>query len=359
MEEVSFVMKQQVKVLTFCIGTSIGSILQAYGMTRILSECGYEGELWLEIPKEYQKPVGQNRLKVMARDAMEALNKSRLEAGRQKREHFIRAHMAARYLAEEEDYRRAAQECPDAVFLAGSDQVWDPDRLNPVFFLSFVEHGKRVSYAASMGRTSIRPEAEKPIEGWLRAFDHISVRERSCAEAIRPLTDQKIEMHVDPTFLMDADAWRSLEKPYRVKGPYILLYMLYWDPALKSRIADLKKRTGLPVYAVCVRASRIYADKHLYDVGVEEFLWLVDHAAYVVTSSFHGAAFSVIFQKQFAAVINPSLPSRIENLLEVLSLPHVGIDQLGAGSEIDYTAVPEILQKERQRSIIYLKEAIG
>ena len=85
----------------------------------------------------------------------------------------------------------------------------------------------------------------------------------------------------------------------------------------------------------------------------------MDHAAYVVTSSFHGVAFSVIFRKQFAAVINPNLPSRIDNILEVLSLPHVSIEELGCGAEIDYAAVPEIILKERQRGITYLKEAIG
>ena len=352
-------MRKQVKILTFCINTSIGSILQAYGLTEALKACGYDSEVWLEIPKEYQKPVGRNRLKVMARDAMEAVHRRSLEAGRQKRERFITEHLSTAYFAEEEDYRRKALEYEDAVYLAGSDQVWDPDRLNPVFFLSFVTKGRRISYAASMGNTNIRPEAAEAIENWLRPFDRISVRERKCAEALRELTDKEIGMHIDPTCLIDAEAWRSLEKPYRVKGPYILLYMLYWDNALTDKIADLKKRTGLPVYAVCSRASRIYADKHCYDVGVEEFLWLVDHAAYVVTSSFHGVAFSVIFRKQFAAVINPNLPSRIENILSVLSLPHVSIEELGSGTGIDYSAVPEIIRKERQRGITYLKEAIG
>ena len=359
MEEVNFSMNKQVKILTFCINTSIGSILQTYGLTAALKNCGYDSEVWLEVPKEYQKPVGRNRLKVMARDALEAVHKRSLEAGRQKRECFITEHIAAAYFAEEDDYRRKALEYEDAVYLAGSDQVWDPERLNPVFFLSFVTKGKRISYAASMGTTNIRPEAAKAIETWLRLFDRISVRERLCAEALRKLTDKEISMHIDPTFLIDVETWRSIEKPYRVKGPYILLYMLYWDNSLSGRIADLKKRTGLFVYAVCLRASRIYADKHCYDVGVEEFLWLVDHAEYVVTSSFHGVAFSVIFQKQFSAVINPKLPSRIENIFELLSLPRIGIEELGCGNDVDYSAVSEIIREERQRGITYLKEAIG
>jgi hypothetical protein len=193
---------------------------------------------------------------------------------------------------------------------------------------------------------------------WLHAFDHISVREQECLNALAPLTDKDISVHIDPTFLVDVEVWRGLEKNYKVKGPYILLYMLYWDDSFKKQIIALKKRTGLPVYAVCPDMSRVYADRHLYDVGVEEFLWLVDHAEYVVTSSFHGVAFSILFQKKFAPMINPRMPSRIENVLNVLGVPKVGMEELDSTDHIDYEAVAANIEKEKQRSIAYLKEAI-
>ena len=134
--------------------------------------------------------------------------------------------------------------------------------------------------------------------------------------------------------------------------------MIYWHPSCKNQIKELKKKTGLPVYAISSGLSRVYADKYLFDVGVEEFLWLVDHAEYVVTSSFHGAALSTIFNKKFAAVINPASPSRLENLLTALSLPLVDIADLAETTRFDYQTVNRRIREEKEKSIHYLKKAI-
>ena len=97
--------------------------------------------------------------------------------------------------------------------------------------------------------------------------------------------------------------------------------MLYWDKSCKEKIKRLKKQTGMKVYAIADGLSNVCADAVLYDVGVEEFLWLVDNAKYVITSSFHGTAFAAIFNKKFSTIINPKAPSRIENIMNKLSLP--------------------------------------
>ena len=193
----------------------------------------------------------------------------------------------------------------------------------------------------------------------MQRLDRISVREAQCKEALQPLTEKEIAVHIDPTFLLDTETWRQYEKQYPICGPYILVYMIYWDPACKAQIQELKRKTGLPVYAVCSGLSRVYADKQLFDVGVEEFLWLVDHAEYVVTSSFHGAAMSTIFGKRFAAVLNPGSPSRIRNLLQTLGIPEVPIQELDGAEGFDYTAIRTRMAEERARGMQYLKEAIN
>ena len=134
--------------------------------------------------------------------------------------------------------------------------------------------------------------------------------------------------------------------------------MIYWHPSCKAQLQELKRRTGLPVYAVCSGLSRVYADKKLFDVGVEEFLWLVDHAEYVVTSSFHGAAMSTIFGKKFAAVVNPGAPSRLRNLLQTLDIPEVPIRELDCAGDFDYTVIRTRMAEERARGLQYLKEAV-
>jgi predicted amidohydrolase len=87
-------------------------------------------------------------------------------------------------------------------------------------------------------------------------------------------------------------------------------------------------------------------------------LWLIDHASYVVTSSFHGVAFSTILNKKFAAVVNPSATSRIANLMRILSVPQVAIEDLADAPDIDYAAINEAIQREKEKSMQYLKKVL-
>lgn len=352
-------MEKKVYVLTYCTSNSIGSILQSYALTQTLKKSGYSSRIWLTEPTATIDKNKRVSLKTIAKQICKIPYKSQFNTAQKKRHDFISKHIDVEYLPSDKAYKGKALENQNAVYLAGSDQIWNPNKCNPLFFLDFVSNSPRVSYAASMGQTQIPPDKEEQIANMIRSFDRISVREQECVNALQKFTDQEISVHVDPTFLIDSDKWRELEKPRKIKGPYILLYMLYWDKSCKDEIIALKKRTGLPVYAICPDISRAYADHRLYDVGVEEFLWLVDHAEYVVTSSFHGVAFSILFCKKFAAVINPKLPSRIRNVLDVLSVPLVSINELDSTDKFTYDTVFEHIEKERQRSIEYLKETIG
>ncbi len=352
-------MRKKVRILTFCTWTSIGSILQSYALAKTLKNCGYESTVWLEERNSAAHKRKPRSLKDYLRCIYRTLKSGKIKVSQKKRQDFISKNIDVEYFPHYEAFERRALENSDDIYLAGSDQIWNPDRCDPAFFLDFAKNSKRISYAASMGKTQIRQDKEEQLGKMLRSFDRISVREKDCVSVLRKFTDQEISVHIDPTFLIDTKTWRGLEKERRVKQPYILLYMLYWNNACKSQIKALKKRTGLPVYAICSDVSRVYADKYLFDVGVDEFLWLVDNAEYVVTSSFHGVAFSILFRKKFAAVVNPMLPSRIENILNVLSVPLVSIDELDSTDSFEYDAVYETIQQERQRSIEYLKEAIG
>jgi hypothetical protein len=337
---------------------SIGSILQSYAISKVLSDLGYPNTIWLE---EWNRTINRVRVhnfKGFLKLIYRIHQNKKFKLAHKKRLSFVYQHMDTRYFSNYEEFTEKSTESQDSIYLAGSDQIWNPDRCNPLFFLDFVTNRKRISYAASMGKTEIPPENEDAVGKMIRNFDRISVREKVCADVLQKFTDQEIAVHIDPTFLLDKKTWEFLQKPYKVKGPYILLYMLYWNKSCKKQIVALKKRTGLSVYAICPDISRVYADKHFYDVGVGEFLWLVNHAEYIITSSFHGVALSIIFQKKFSAVINPSSPSRIENLLNVLGAPCVSIDALDSTDAFVYDAIYANINKERQKSQEYLKDAL-
>ena len=349
---------KKINVITYCAWGSIGSILQSYALTKTLNDLGHENTLWLE---EWNRIVFHKKpasLKDCIRWIYKRFYRGKIDSAYRKRMDFISKHMKAKYFSDWDMFHKKALDHKKDIYLAGSDQIWNFELCRPLFFLNFVENSKKISYAANMGETRTVPENEDKIKEYISSFDKISVREQVCFDILTKMTDKEISVNIDPTFLVNVEDWRSIEQKYNVHSPYILLYMLYWNDAYKVKISELKKRTGLPVYAICSDVSHVYADKRFFDVGVGEFLWLIDNAKYVITSSFHGVALSIIFRKQFTPVINPSSPSRIEHILKLLNVPCVDIDELDRTEDFNYDDIYTNIERERQRSIAYLKDAI-
>ena len=347
---------KSIRIVTFCTSSSIGSVLQSFALKKALLKRGYESKLLLE--REKERKINVFDPKRLCRELFKIALNQKLAEAVCKRQKFISEHMDIIYYEDERELLTVTAADDAECYLAGSDQIWNPGWCPPVFFLDFAENKKRVSYAASMGDTLFSDEKKADFIRLIKNFDRISVRESECAKVIKSLTDLDSEVHIDPTFLIDVQEWRQYEMPYNIKEPYILLYMLYWDDSLKEKIKELKKKTGLKVYTIKNGLSQAYGDHFLYDVGIKDFLWLVDHAEYVVTSSFHGVAMSAVFNKKFSAVINPKSPSRIENLLRILSIPHVEINRLDE-ADIDYRTVNQRIAEERERGLDYLQEVIG
>lgn len=349
---------KRIKIVTYCTWTSIGSILQAFALKKALSEIGYESVILLDGKDNAFGKIKIHSLKSFIKRLFEIINNKSKKLSYKKRLGFVNKNIDTEVFYNYEVLEKEGYCDSTVVYLAGSDQIWNPMQCNPLFFLEFAKNNRCISYAASMGKTQIPDDKASIIKAYLEKFDYISVREYVCAEVLSDLTDKDIEVNIDPTFLLSAEEWRKYEKEYKVKGPYILLYMLYWNDGCRNKIKSLKKKTGLPVYAISNGLSGVYADKVLYDVGIEEFLWLMDNAKYVVTSSFHGAAFSVIFNKKFATLINPEAPSRIVNLLETLMVPMIEIDFLNDADDYDYKTINARVVQEKNKSILYLKKAI-
>ena len=349
---------KEVRVVTYCTWRSLGSIMQTLGLKKALAELDAHSSVWLRDDNDQYRMARIRSVKGLLRRIYEYMIASKRKSAYRKRVNFIHANVDTEPYADyDELVGKAATDRAD-LFLAGSDQIWHPDLCDPVFFLDLPVTKKRISYAASMGKTVIEPDKLESFERLLRNFDTVSVREQECADIIGGLVDREVEVHVDPTFLLPADEWRRYETPYKTRKPYILVYMLYWNKSCKEKIKQLKKKTGLPVYAIADSLTSVYADKKLHDVGPEEFLWLIDHAEYVVTSSFHGVALSTILNKKFAAVVNPSAASRIANLMRILSVPQVAVEDLADVPDFDYAAINEAIQREKEKSMQYLKKVL-
>lgn len=343
----------KIHIVTYHNAYNYGAMLQAYGLQSTLSELGYSSDFLNVVPPKSSIYSRARSCKNIFENVMTFLHRKAVSQGRKNYDNF-----ANQYL-NEASYPGEIQQ--EDIYLSGSDQVWNPITCLPEFFLEFVpDEVKKISYAASMGTEKIPSEKVEKLKEYINRFHAISVRENQVKQVISEFTDKPIGVHLDPVFLLPKEAWRKLEKPIMVKKPYILVYALYRPKWLNSELKKLHKKTGYDIILVYNGGYRnIYHNKFIRFAGPSEFLYLIDHAQMVVSSSFHGVALSVLFEKEFLAVVNPESPSRISNLLETFGLQSRSVTALDLPEKpIDYNKVVDILSEERQKSKEYLKKAI-
>lgn len=248
-------------------------------------------------------------------------------------------------------------------FITGSDQVWNLNAgiIKP-FDLAFVPaDSKRYSYAASMGKVG-NWKSEEVLNSFLnelRKYTSISVREKQAQLFLGKMGFKNVEMHIDPVFLLTVTDWEKLVGKPIVKGRYILCYQLLRNSLLPYVLRELKKQTGLPVYGLCEGFSKKYWDKSIYNAGPLEFLNYIYYAEKVVTTSFHGTAFSILFHKDFFSLNNSASPERIANLLEIAGVKSrliTSVDDLvsSLNHKINTADVDERIEKAREKGQDYL-----
>lgn len=351
---------KKVCVTTYCQYNSYGSVLQALGLQNAVSSLGAESfivkdekQRLLQLQDVYSKSKG---IKSSVLNLHKFLIRKKLLKLYRSVDEFIQENIRVKYY---DDYEKLSANVPEAdVYLSGSDQIWNPLKIMPLFFLDFVpKNARKVSYAASMGVLNICEDKVKKFSEYIKKYDSLSVREKDCKEVVSRFTQKEVEVNIDPVFLMDREKWRKYEQPYKIKKPYILVYPIFWDKSLNKKLRKLHKETGKDIVVISLGYRRIYSNKKIYDASLQQFLWLVDNADAVVSSSFHGVAMSIVFNKKFSAVINPSSPSRLNSLLDTLEIKNCPIDEL-LSVDFDYDKINENIKNERRKSENYLRKAL-
>lgn len=245
----------------------------------------------------------------------------------------------------------------DTVFVCGSDQVFNPNRVKDeqqAFYMDFVpDRNYKFSYAASFGISKIPDAKKKQIISYLEKFDAISVRENSGVSIVENLLDKNATEVIDPTLLNGIDFWEKCEKPYNKSfSRYLLYYRLLGTKESDSIAMKKAKEENLQLVVVTELMLRgLKCNKILRDVGPEELLWLYHHADYVVTDSFHGIAFSVIYEKPFTfSDMNPILSERGLNLIRQLGIKQESVYGRDANGIVDYNAVNVRLKELRKNA---------
>ncbi len=247
-------------------------------------------------------------------------------------------------------------------FLAGSDQVWNPEYpiTSSADFMQFTEKNKRLSYSASIGVSNFNNCSKNQFRSWINGVKTISVREDVGKVAIKELTGRDVEVHVDPTLLLTKAEWENVEqKPSWYKSEkYILAYFLGPVPkAAEKMMQDTIKENGQKVIYIDLKSQGV-----MYAHGPSEFIWLIHHAEKVYTDSFHGTVFSLIFDRPFVVFKRTgnenSTGSRIESLLKKFDITRE-VKNVTNVNNVDREKFKLILEKEKLKSREYLNRCLG
>jgi hypothetical protein len=257
-------------------------------------------------------------------------------------------------------------------YIVGSDQVWNPgiySSLDPYFLKFAPRDKKRLSYASSFGVSSFPDYTREYYKEALTDLNAIGVREENAVQIVKDLSGRQAQWVLDPTLLLDASDWSSIAKKMEeIPEKFVLLYELTPCPSLKEFALYIAKEKNAKVVRLTKDAAAVEMDGSVINVpvaGPSEFLWMFEHAAFVVTNSFHGTAFSINFNKDFY-VVTPARKknnSRQQSILKLFNLSERLINegeplpQKGLWN-IDYNPVNKILEEEIKKSKLFLKNAI-
>jgi len=254
------------------------------------------------------------------------------------------------------------------MYIAGSDQIWNttfPNGKDAAFYLDFGSPKRKISYAASFATRELEPETEGFVKHQLKNFDAISVREQSGQRLLSSLRVDG-QLVVDPVFLLDREHWDQFDTDSNeLKEEYILTYD--FEPK-KSAIRSIAKRLasyyGCKIYTVTSAPSIFrYADKSYLECGPDMFVKLIKHARCVVSNSFHGTAFSMIYGKNFFVVNREDgLNERMRDLLSRYNLYDRLIDNSVSDDnllmDINYDSVINRLADDINESKSFLLQQI-
>ena len=363
-------------LITFHFAHHYGAQLQAYATMRAIRELGHDCQI---IDFRLPHTTGTNHLfkkpdsvRALASNVHTALHYGPMKKRHDRFEAFVAEQMAlsAKRYTSNEELRRD----PPAydVYVAGSDQIWNPyiyvnKQFEPAFMLDFVQAGRKIAYAPSLGVSSLPQPYDGQLRDYLTSFSALSARESRGRELLESISGKEVQLVLDPTLLLTGEQWGELAAAPAQTQPYILCYFISDPGEVGERAQELHERTGWPIVQLAgIRRALPGAKKVVFDAGPREFLGLFQNAACVCTNSFHGSVFSLQFDRPFFTAMSPKAKaepaySRIYSLLSRLGCADriVGMpDTAALDRAMDYAAIHQKLAEARTESAEYLRRAI-
>lgn len=362
----------KVAVLTLPLHTNYGGILQAYALQHVLTQAGHDAVMVRFAPGMARRACHSVAVWMKQRGLLSYKHNYPLTATehaiiRRNTAGFVRGHIRQTPLLRA---RRLSRMGFDA-FIVGSDQVWR--HYDPRYFFDFLpqdDKARRIAYAASFGIDNwpFMPDQTELIKPLAARFDALSVREESGVELCRRVLGVEAELMPDPTLLLDTEHYLELAEGGASKEGTVMSYILdrtKGKATTVEKVCSTLSLSGNDITAESRPGRRVPIEECIWP-SVEEWLAGIAAAEFVVTDSFHGTVFAILFNKPFIAICNDERgAARFHSLLKIFGLedrligPDDEVTEKLIKERMDFTGVNEEIGNQRRRAKDFLTKALS
>ncbi len=353
-------------VINFHHVLNYGAVFQGYALCEFLNRNGHEAQLIDYRPFYFLSRTYRPAKGILKSYRKYKMNRNFLDFRKKHfkltKEMFLSAKKLAKY------YKTSNE-----AFICGSDQVWNANITNgiidPGYFLDFVPKGARkIAYAASIGHTKFNREDKVEIAEKLNSYSSISVREDFARQEVLEITDTNVDpfLVLDPTLLLE-DYTKVLDYTLVPKEDYLVIYTTENSNNFREYIKQVHDYLGIQVINL----------GH-YDTGIDsvdysnihpcQWLGLFAKANYVCTNSFHGTAFSILFDRNFTVLGRQTMKDLNRRQLTLMGglgienrflhdVNHFDIEK--HFQDIDFNNVKRKLEEQRKTSAKFLLDALS
>lgn len=354
---------RKIGIITWHYGANHGSVLQALSLSNILCEMGYDALVINYTPSRYGRftPIRLFMGHIL----------SILVPCLRKTDTYASDCFRKKYLRQSKPIYNNDQLLKECVhyntIICGSDQIWAPNVINPVFFAHYAPKDTlKISYAASIGLNYIPNELIDIYKTNLADFKHISVREDIGKDLLQRVCGYESEVVLDPTLLHDSKYYSKFENKVKgVIGNYIFCYFLNSNHNYTNYVKEFADRVQMKVIGISNNEQDSSWMKSLKNTCAGDFLYLIRNSKYVFTDSYHGSIFSILYKKNFwifQRFTNDDpicQNSRIIQLQKYFNLRNIIKSSiLNYNSDINYDYIEMRLKELREKSINYLINAL-
>lgn len=345
-----------VGIISWWYGKNYGSALTGYALHEVIEGLGYD-TLMLDWPLEKKpfRPIADSDVRRFAK------------------EHYNIS------------VQRTFSELPGLnnhieQFVVGSDQLWnyyDSKMTGYYYFLDFVRpYRKKISYATSFGHSEYRAPKEviRKESELLKSFDHVSVRERDGVRICKDVFKVDSTQVLDPVFLCPKEKYIELISDRICDTPYIFAYILSPSKEIGKKLIALSKKHKEKLIIAVDRQSNheeniekmCVSESDCVNPSITEWLNYLYHSSLVVTDSYHGLCFSLIFNKPFFCIKNNKRGlSRFESIAEIINIDDVMLNSINdlkstkCAFGLNYNLINESLKAEINKSTEWLRRALS